>query len=270
MQRGTLVRKLQLALVAVLASGLTALAAVATMADAVEAVAPENTEPPMVVGTAQDGELLTAKDGEWTGEDPTAFSYQWQSCDANGASCANISGATGKIYRVATADVGKRLRVQVTAKNVSGSSSATTAPTTPVVHPAGATRLADGRFSIPATSVKEPYRLVISGVEFIPSVLRSRKEFTGRFRVTDTRGYVVRDATVLVTGVPLGWINAPQEIKTSVDGLATLQLQPTTRLRLVRGGSMVMFIRARKEGDNLLAGISSRRLVRVRTARPSS
>jgi hypothetical protein len=41
-------------------------------------------------------------------------------------------------------------------------------------------------------------------------------------------------------------------------------------LRLVRGGSMVMFIRARKDGDSLLAGISTRRLVRVRTARPSA
>ena len=145
-----------------------------------------------------------------------------------------------------------------------------TQPTAAVARPAGATQVADGRYSIPATSVKEPYRLIISGVHFAPTVLRSRQEFTGRFRVTDTRGYVVRDAIVLVTGVPLGWINQPQEVKTTVDGLATLQLQPTTRLRLVRGGSMVMFIRARKEGDNLLAGISSRRLVRVRTARLQS
>jgi hypothetical protein len=88
--------------------------------------------------------------------------------------------------------------------------------------------------------------------------------------VTDTRGYIVRDAVVLVTGVPLGWILQPQEAKTNVDGLLTVQLQPTTRLRLVRGGSMVMFLRARKDGDSILAGISSRRLVRVRTARPSA
>jgi hypothetical protein len=158
----------------------------------------------------------------------------------------------------------------VTARNASGSRTATTAPTSAVDRPAGATRIADGRYSIPVTSVNVPDRLIVSGVEFAPTVLRSRRAFTGRFRVTDTRGYVVRDAIVLVTGVPLGWINAPQEIKTNADGLATLQLQPTTRLRLVRGGSMVMFIRARKEGDNILAGISSRRLVRVRTARPSS
>jgi len=84
---------------------------------------------------------------------------------------------------------------------------------------------------------------------------------------TTVRGpATIRDATVLVTGVPLGWITAPQELRTNADGLATLQLQPTTRLRVVRGGSMVMFIRARKEGDSILAGVSSRRLVRVRTA----
>jgi hypothetical protein len=263
-------RKLQLALAAGLASALTALATVVAMAEAQPSVVPNNTEAPAVVGPAQDGELLAAKDGEWSGTDPMTFTYQWQSCDSAGANCANITGATGKVYRVATADVGKRLRVQVTATNTSGSETAATPASSAVVHPTGATRIADGRYSIPATSVKEPYRLVISGVEFIPGVLRSRQEFTGRFRVTDTRGYVVRDAIVLVTGVPLGWINAPQEIKTNVDGLATIQLQPTTRLRLVRGGSMVMFIRARKEGDSILAGISSRRLVRVRTARPGS
>ena len=88
--------------------------------------------------------------------------------------------------------------------------------------------------------------------------------------MTDTRGYVVRDAIVLVTGVPLGWINPSQEVTTNIDGYATIQLLPTTRLRLVRGGSMVMFIRARKQGDDLLAGISTRRLVRVRTAPPAA
>jgi hypothetical protein len=263
-------RKLQLIVAAGLASGLTVLASFVGMAETAPTVVPANTEPPMVVGTPQDGEFVAAKDGEWTGEDPAAFSYQWQGCDAAGANCANITGATSKLYRVATADVGKRLRVLVTAKNASGSTTAPAQPTNAVVHPAGAQRLADGRYSIPATSVKLPDRLIISGVEFAPTVLRSRAPFTGRFRVTDSRGYVVRDATVLVTGVPLGWITQPQEVKTNVDGLVTIQLQPTKFLRLVRGGSMVMFIRARKEGDSLLAGISSRRLVRVRTARPSS
>lgn len=262
-------KKLQFLLTAGLASGLTALATLVAMAEAQPTVVPANTEAPVVVGTAQDGELLAAKDGEWSGTDPMSFTYQWQVCDVAGGNCANVNGATAKIYRVATTDVGRRLRVQVTAKNASGSKTAATAVTPAVVHPAGATRLQDGTYSIPVSSVTQPYRLVLTGLQFTPTVLRSRQPFTGRFRVTDNRGYVVRDAIVLVTGVPLGWIFASQEVKTNVDGYAEIQLQPTTRLRLVRGGSMVMFVRARKEGDDLLAGVSTRRLVRVRTARPS-
>jgi hypothetical protein len=269
-RRGSPLRKLQFLLVAGLAAGLTVLAAVVGLAEAEPAVVPANTEDPAVVGTAQDGRLVVAKDGEWSGTNPMTFTYEWQRCNSAGASCAAISGATGKVYRVATADVGNRLRVEVTARNTSGSRTATTAPTAAVDRPAGATRIGDGRYSIPAASVNLPDRLVISGVEFVPSVLRSRRAFTGRFRVTDTRGYVVRDAIVLVTGVPLGWITQPQEVKTNVEGLVTIQLQPTRRLRLVRGGSMVQFIRARREGDSVLTGISTRRLVRVRTARPSS
>jgi hypothetical protein len=259
-------RKVQLVLVAGLASALTALAAVAGLADAAP---PTNSQAPTIAGAARDSQTLTADEGAWQGNEDFTISYQWQRCDASGASCSDLSGATAPTYTVQTADVNNRLRVRVTGTAASGSNSAVSQPTAQVTPPEGATRLSDGRFSIPVASVSLPHRLVISGVEFAPAVLRSRAPFTGRFRVTDTRGYVVRDATVLVTGVPLGWIVAPQEVTTNVDGLATLQLQPTRFLRLVRSGSMVMFIRARKQGDSLLAGVSSRRLVRVRTARPS-
>jgi hypothetical protein len=262
-------RKLQLLVAAAAASALTALAAVAGFAEAQAQIVPSNTAPPTISGTARDGDTLTASEGTWSGTDPMTFTYQWQRCDGNGLNCANLAGATSRTYAVQTSDVNNRLRVVVTATNTDGSDTASSQPTGVVSPPEGATRLSDGRFSIPATSVRLPHRLVVSGVEFVPSVVRSRQPYTGRFRVTDTRGYIVRDAIVLVTGVPLGWIQAPAEVRTNVDGLATIQIQPTTRLRLVRSGSMVKFIRARKEGDTLLAGVSTRRLVRVRTARPS-
>jgi hypothetical protein len=263
-------RKLQLLAAAAAASALTALAALAGLADAQSAIAPTNTTPPTISGTPRDGETLTAGEGTWTGDLPMTFAYQWQRCDANGLNCGDLAGATARTYDVQTSDVGRRLRVRVTATNATGSSSATSQPTAAVTPPEGATPLSGGRYSIPVTSVRLPHRLVVSGVEFAPSVIRSRQPYTGRFRVTDTRGYVVRDAIVQVTGVPLGWISPLQEVRTNVEGLATIQIQPTTRLRLVRGGSMVKHIRARKEGDNILAGVSSRRLVRVRTARPTS
>lgn len=263
-------RKLQLLGVAAAASILTALAAVAGLAEAQALIPPSNTTPPAISGTPRDGDTLTVNQGAWSGDDPMTFAYQWQRCDVNGANCVDLAGATGPTYAVQTPDVGNRLRARVTATNSDGNSSASSQPTAQVTPPEGATPVSGGRYSIPASSVRLPHRLVVSGVEFAPSVLRSRQEFTGRFRVTDTRGYYVRDAIVLLTGVPLGWITAPQEVKTNVDGLATLQLLPTTRLRLVRGGSMVMFLRARKDGDSILAGVSSRRLVRVRTARATS
>jgi hypothetical protein len=47
--------------------------------------------------------------------------------------CGNVSGATGKTYGVRTADVGFRVRVEVTARNQSGSATATSASTGVVV-----------------------------------------------------------------------------------------------------------------------------------------
>jgi hypothetical protein len=169
------------------------------------------------------------------------------------------------------------LRVEVAATDADGSSQAVSAVTRdvvargadPTVRPAGAQRLQDGTYSIPVSSVDLPERLNIARVEFQPSVLRSRAPFTGRFRVMDTRGYAVRDALVYVVGVPFSRVSQPAETKTGVDGWATIQLAPTQRLTLRNGYYLTMFVRARKEGGDLLAGVSTRRLVSLRTGTPS-
>ena len=114
-----------------------------------------------------------------------------------------------------------------------------------------------------------PERLVISRVQFQPSVIRSRVPFTGRFRVTDTRGYAVRDAIVYVIGVPYSRILHVPEAKTDMNGWAQVQITPTARLPLRNGYFLVTFVRARKEGDDLLAGVSTRRLAQLRTAAPA-
>lgn len=92
---------------------------------------PVNTVPPAIAGTAQVGQTLTASPGTWTGA-PTSFAYQWQRCDAAGANCVDIPGATAATYVVTAADVGFTLRVRVTASNAAGSAAATSPPT-PVV-----------------------------------------------------------------------------------------------------------------------------------------
>ncbi|MEZ5100773.1 MAG: hypothetical protein R3C15_13440 [Thermoleophilia bacterium] len=157
----------------------------------------------------------------------------------------------------------------MTATSSTGAASADSAPTA-VVEPAlppGATRLSDGTISIPVTSVTGTARLVVRGVDFEPNVIRSRSPFTLRLRVFDTRGYAVRDALVFALGVPYSRVAAIPEARTGDDGRITFTIQPTARFPLIRGGAMTFFVRARDPQDTLLAGVSTRRLIQVRTDR---
>ena len=93
---------------------------------------PVNTSPPIISGTPQDGQTLTASTGSWSGTQPITYGYQWQRCDSGGANCVAIAGATGPTYLATSADVGRTLRVVVTATNSAGSAGATSAATTVV------------------------------------------------------------------------------------------------------------------------------------------
>jgi hypothetical protein len=161
------------------------------------------------------------------------------------------------VYQVTAADVGLRLRGVVSARNSLGSSTAVSPLTAVVLSAAGTTALA-------ITSVALPDRLVVDRIEFAPSVLRSRAPFVARFHVAELRGLSVSGALVYVVGVPFGRVLDVPEAATGPDGWISLQLVPTKRLPLVRGASLVLFVRARKPGENLLAGVSTRRLVQVR------
>ena len=90
------------------------------------AAPPANTAAPTVTGTPKVGEVLTAQNGTWA-NNPTAFQYQWQRCNAAGVACANIGTATLKTYTVATPDSGRTLRVRVTAVNAEGATNARSA-----------------------------------------------------------------------------------------------------------------------------------------------
>ena len=60
---------------------------------------------PTITGTAQQGDTLSVSNGNWD-NDPSGFSYVWEDCDSSGT-CAPISGASAKTYKVATTDVGR-------------------------------------------------------------------------------------------------------------------------------------------------------------------
>jgi hypothetical protein len=91
---------------------------------------------PSVGGTAQDGTTLTANPGSWNGTGPLTYTYQWQRCDAAGASCADIPAATHSTYTPTSADIGSTIRVIVTVTNDAGFTSVTSAATAITVPPA--------------------------------------------------------------------------------------------------------------------------------------
>ena len=98
-----------------------------------------NTARPTITGEARVGQELTASEGTWTGN-PTSFAFQWQRCDVDSLICANVIGATGRTYGVRIADLGFRLRVEVTARTDNRSGTATSnatavvVPTTPITN----------------------------------------------------------------------------------------------------------------------------------------
>ena len=225
---------------------------------------PQNTQLPEITGTPMEDETLTTSTGLWNGPQPISMSFQWYRCDANGSSCGAIPGASGQTYKLTSADVGFTIRVTGTATNAGGSAFATSQQT-PVVAAFGPT---PQRRSITVDRVALPHRLVLDRVEFRPNPLRSRNPFTARFRVSDTRGFRIEGALVQVISVPFGLIRTAAEVETNNEGWATFTLSPTQRLQLRTGTSLVLFLRARKQGENALAGVSTRRLVRVKVAAP--
>jgi len=237
---------------------------------------PREQKEPAIAGAPAQGQTLTATGGSWVGATPIALSYQWVRCGADGgrpdgSNCAVIPKASAPRYAPAAADVGFRLRVRVTARNGKGAATAASNATARIAAanpelPPGAVRLPDGKYSIPVTSVSLPTRLVIKRVAFTPNPVRSRRTILQlRVRILDTRGYVVRDALVFARSTPL--VTSPAgEPRTTMDGWATLRMTPKAGFPIRTGHSVQFFIRVRKPGDSLLAGVSSRRLVQVRTA----
>jgi len=230
------------------------------------AATPANTRPPTVTGNAVVGATLTANPGEWTQQ--PSFTYEWRRCDSNGGSCAAISGATERTYMLKPVDQGNTLRVHVVAKSDRETTAATSVPTA-VVRAAAAAPAAvvngcpAGQGAIQIGQLAAPARLLIAGQQLTPATLTSGTgNLTARFRVTACGGRPVQGALLYATAVPYNQYT-PREQPTGADGWATLTMSRLRGFPANPGKQqlIVMMTRARKPGENLLAGVSSRRLV---------
>lgn len=255
--RGTVAAALVTAVAAVLG-------AVVSTGSAASAVAPVNVAPPTVAGKAEVGATLVASPGRWS-NDPVAYEYQWRRCDREGGSCSSISGATTKEYVLKSVDRENTLRVRVTARNADGSTTATSVPTAVVTSPppppptTGCGRTG----TVSVQELDPPERLLIDRQELQPlPVGGSTETLTVRFRVSACGGKAVQGALVFVTAVPYNQFSVPAEAVTDADGYARLELRRLDGFPAARRQQLlVLFVRARKPAENVLAGISTRRLV---------
>jgi hypothetical protein len=229
-----------------------------------------NTKRPFVTGSMVEGATVTVNRGTWTGTQPITFTYQWLRCDSRGGSCAAIPRATATQYKLTSADIGHKVRVNVTARNSLGSVTvmSTEPATVAPAGPSGIVQLPSGERSIPATSVAAADRLIVSEVRFTPNPIRSRKDpITIRVRVKGTRGFVIRDALVFVRSTPLV-TKGESRVRTATDGWAEFTVLPRFNFPKVRRGFNVQFfVKAYRAGDPPLAGVAGYRLVQVRLAR---
>jgi hypothetical protein len=188
---------------------------------------------------------------------PQSVAYQWLRCNPNGRICAPIAGATAAAYKPVAADVAHALVARVTATVGSTAQAAFSSASGAVAAegeglPAGASALGGGRYSVPVESVSLPARLVVAGASLA-------KPATLSVRVADSRGFAVRGALVQVVA-PYGWASAAQEAVTGKDGTAAIPLtaKPGHPPRVV------LYIRVRKPGDDVLRGVTASRLVSLK------
>ncbi len=228
----------------------------------VTAGAPANTVAPVISGTPTNGQTLSASTGTWTGTQPITYTYLWQLCDSAGNNCASIASANNPTFVLTAADVGHKVKVQVTGTNSGGSSSVTSAAVGPVAASTTTTPPPTTGTTVPASSISDSDRLTISSIKYSPGPFHGRGPITATIKVVDEHNDPVSGALVYVLPTPLNFANHPAEVPTGANGTATVQL--TLTAKAPKSGGLILFIRARTPQGNILAGSSSRRLVQVR------
>ena len=187
-------------------------AATAVVKSAASSLKPANVNPPTISGTAQEGQTLTANEGNWN-TSPLNFTYQWSRCDQNGKSCAAISGSVGKSYQLQSVDVGNTLIVTVKATNNLGSDSAASDPTAVVKSGTSApatTGCPSGTGVMQIADVSPPARLQIDHQTITPGVVTpSTSSIRLNARVTACGGRPVQGALLYATAVPYNQVLDP-------------------------------------------------------------
>ena len=233
-----------------------------------KAGAPQATAPPVITGTPTVGQQLNATNGSWNGTKPITYVITWERCNTAVTECTDI-GQSGPSYRLVNGDAGHRMRVQVTATNSDGKSSATSVPTTLVQPQSSGGGGGGGGNAIDVKDVGPAgERLVVDKVTFNPNPVTSRNvPIHVNITVKDTKGKLVKGALVFLRSTPVV-ASIPTDAPTGSDGTVSYTIQPEGDFPIKNSYSVQFFVKAYRSGDPTLGGIAGTRLVQVKTHKP--
>jgi len=196
--------------------------------------APVNTVAPVLSGTLTSGQTMSVTTGTWTGQSPITYVYAWQRCTATASVCTAITGATRATYQLQGTDVLAYIRVTVTAANRGGSTTANSNLVGPVqaAPPRGAVKLANGQTSVSIDNLPPTDVLRITSLKLKPAVIKHRHAIKITLRVIDKSAYVVSGVKLSVTSTKPTWIKRVVTASTTINGLVTVLIRPTTKAPL--------------------------------------
>jgi hypothetical protein len=219
---------------------------------AVAPLAPSPAAAPEITGVAMVDEVLTATKGRWSATGALALNLEWLRCDADGENCVGL-GITGETYTAGVVDVGKTLRVRVTAANPYGARVALSAPTAVVSE----LKPTSAKPSIEAAKVTAPHKLTLQVTRVTPQRLSRRTPIELDVIVRDTRGFLVSGAVVSAVALPAAGFARVEATESAADGAAGLTIKPTVKLRLRKRGVVTLVITARRATDRVVSPRSS-------------
>jgi hypothetical protein len=119
--------------------------------------------------------------------------------------------------------------------------------------------------TVPIAQLTPPARLQIVDFEVVSGPVNAQTHsFQLKVHVGSTCGLAVEGASVYVTAVPYNQFDIPEERPTANDGTVVLAFNRLSGFPASdKQGQLTLFIRATKPGEDILAGVSTRRLVAV-------
>jgi hypothetical protein len=189
---------------------------------------PVNSALPGISGQARQASVLTESNGTWTGS-PTSFTYQWEACDAQGANCSPLTGATGQTYQPGAGDVGHTIRVAEVAVNPAGSGAPAVSAPTAVVLP-----LPPAATQLPALSGRAQTGSTLSGAH--GGWANSPSALIDQWQRCDPGGNAcsaipgASGSQYVLTGADIGHTVRLQETAVNAGGSGTASSAPTSRV----------------------------------------